>query len=82
MQCANSFSIERISERIKYKTGLLPLIESWKKSLDNKGFGGAILMTLSKPFDTLNHEILTAKLHTYGFDEYLLKLLHSHLSDR
>ena len=39
-------------------------------------------MTLSKPFDTLNHEILIAKSHNYGFDEYLLKLLHSHLSDR
>ena len=28
---------------------------------------GAILMDLSKVFDTLNHDLLTAKLHAYGF---------------
>ena len=61
---------------------LLALIESWKKSLDVKGFGGAILMDLSKAFDTLNHELLISKLHPYGFDESSLKLLHSYLSNR
>ena len=41
---------------------LLSLIERWKKILDEKGFGGAVLMDLSKAFDTLNHELLIAKL--------------------
>ena len=45
---------------------LLTLVENWRKSLDNKGFRGAILMDLSKAFDTLNHDLLTAKLHAYG----------------
>ena len=29
--------------------------------LDEKEFGGAVLMDLSKAFDTLNHELLIAK---------------------
>ena len=41
---------------------LLSLIEKWKNSLDKKGFGGAVLMDLSKAFDTINHELLIAKL--------------------
>ena len=59
----------------------LALIESWKKRLHNKGFRGAILMDLSRTFDTLNHELLIAKLHAYGFDKFLLKLFHSYLSN-
>ena len=61
---------------------LLTLIEKWRKSLDNKGFGGAILMDLSKAFDTLNHDLLISKLHAYGFQHDALKLLHSYLSKR
>ena len=61
---------------------LLTLVENWRKSLDNKGFCGAILMDLSKAFDTLNHDFLIAKLHAYGFQHDALKLLHSYLSKR
>ena len=61
---------------------LLTLVENLRKSLDNKGFGGAILMDLSKVFDTLNHDLLIAKLHAYGFQHYALKLLQSYLSKR
>ena len=48
---------------------LLSLIENWKRTLDNKGFGGAVLIDLSKAFDTLNHELLIAKLHAHGFQK-------------
>ena len=61
---------------------LISLIERWRKSLDNKGYGGAVLMDLSKAFDTLNHDLLIAKLHAYGFDIKSLKLLHSYLKKR
>ena len=61
---------------------LLSLIEKWKKALDNKGFGGAVLMDLSKAFDTINHDLLIAKLHAYGFDKNSLKLLLSFLKNR
>ena len=56
---------------------LLILIEKWKSILDKKGFGGAILMDLSKAFDTLNHKLLTAKLHAYGFSSDALVLIKS-----
>ena len=61
---------------------LISLKEKWRKSLDNKGYGGAVLMDLSKAFDTLNHDLLIAKLHAYGFDIKTLKLLHSYLTKR
>ena len=57
-------------------------VEKWRKSLDNKGFGGAVLMDLSKAFDTLNQDLLIAKLHVYGFQHDALKLLRSYLSKR
>ena len=59
---------------------LISLIEKWRKSLDNKGYGDAVLMALSKAFDTLNHDLLIAKLHAYGFDIKTLKLLHCYLT--
>ena len=41
------------------KQALLSLLERWKNVLDKKGYGGAVLMGLSKTFDTfLNHELL------------------------
>ena len=48
---------------------LLSLTEKWKTTLDKKGFGGAVLMDLSKVLDTLDFELLIAKLHAYGFQK-------------
>ena len=39
-------------------------------------------MDLSKAFDTLNHDLLIAKLHAYGFSEESLKLMISYLTNR
>ena len=61
---------------------LLSLIEKWKKVLDNKGYHGAILMDLSKAFNTINHDLLFAKLHVYGFSKESLKLIKSYLTNR
>ena len=56
-----------------YRKGLVPnkrfILERWKNVLGKKGYGGAVLMDLSKAFDTLNHDLLIAKLHAYGFLE-------------
>ena len=48
---------------------LLFFIEKWKQMLDKQGYAAAIIMDLSKAFDTINHELLLAKLHAYGFDK-------------
>ena len=61
---------------------LMSLIENWKRVLDKNGFGGAVLMDLSKAFDTIKHDLLVAKLYAYGFSKESLKLLHSYLSNR
>ena len=52
-----------------------------EKKLDQKGYGGEVLMDLSKAFDTLNRDLLLAKRHAYGFDRDSLKVLHSYLSN-
>ena len=39
-------------------------------------------MDLSKAFDTLNHELLIAKLSAYGFNNESLKLIRSYLTNR
>ena len=61
---------------------LLSLLERRKNVFDKKGYGGAVLMDLSKTFDTLNHDLLIAKLHTYGFSEESLQLIKSYLTNR
>ena len=50
------------------------------KNLDQKGYGGAVLMDLSIAFDILNHDLLSAKPHAYDFDRDWLKVLHSYVS--
>ena len=54
---------------------LISLLENLKIVLDRKEYAGAILMYLSKAFDTLNHDLLIAKQHPYGFSEESLKLI-------
>ena len=61
---------------------LLKLVETCKKTLDNKGFVGAVLMDLSKAFDCLNHELLLAKLNAYGFSTDAIQMVHSYLTGR
>ena len=39
-------------------------------------------MDLSKAFDTINHHLLIAKLHAYGFSENALELILNYLSGR
>ena len=37
-------------------------------------------MDLSKAFDTINHELLIAKLDAYGFEESALEIINSYCS--
>ena len=54
----------------------------WCRCLDENKVVGAILMNLSKAFDSLPHDLLIAKLHAYGFSHNALTLLLSYLSGR
>ena len=62
---------------------ILSFIEKCKLSLDKKEYARTVLMGLSKAFDqspqfdTINHELLIAKLHAYGFFKNVIKLLFS-----
>ena len=71
-----------IEKAFSSQQALLSLIENWRNLLDKKGFGGAVLMDLSKAFDTIKHDLLIAKLYAYGFNKESLKLFHSYLSNR
>ena len=60
----------------------MKLIESWKKYRNNNGYYAAVLMDLSKAFDTVNYDLLLAKLPGYGVKGYSLKLIMNYLRNR
>ena len=61
---------------------LLVLIEKCRKVLDKRGYAGVLLTDLSKAFYCINHELLLAKLHAYGFSLKSLTFIQSYLSNR
>ena len=61
---------------------LLVMLKKWKKALDKGDNVCTIFMDLSKAFDSINHDLLLAKLKAYGFSENALKLMCSYLNDR
>ena len=61
---------------------LLKMLELWKEALNKGKSVGAIFMDLSKAFDTLNHDLLIAKLEAYGFSENSLNYIQSYLRNR
>ena len=54
----------------------------WKSATDKAKSFGALLTDLLRAFDCLPHELLVAKLHTYGFNLAVLRLVHSYFSNR
>ena len=61
---------------------LLVMIEKFRKIRDQKGVFAAVLTDLSKAFDCIPHNLLIAKLRSYGFDEKSLVFISAYLKDR
>ena len=61
---------------------MVSMIEKLKKSKDNREYAACVLLDLSKAFDTINHELLIAKMYAYGFSLDALSIVHSYLNDR
>ena len=58
------------------------MLERWKKSVDNGKTFAALLIVLSKVFDCLPYDLITAKLNICGCDFSSARLIYSYLSER
>ena len=80
----NKVSLKLSGVRKNYNTQycLTYMLEKWKNTLDKGKHVGAVFMYLSKAFDTLNHDLLIAKLEAYGFSNNALLSKLSYLKNR
>ena len=70
--------------RKQYSTAsvLLKVTDDIIQAADNKETSALVLLDFSKAFDTLDHQLLCAKLHYYGFTYESIKFFDSYLSGR
>ena len=61
---------------------LMTILQNWKSALDKGENICALFMDLSKAFDTINHNLLLAKLNAYEFSINGLDLMCSYLKHR
>ena len=61
---------------------LLPMIEKWRKSLDQGGAYGALLTDFPKAVDCSPRELIITKPYVDGVDMSLLKLINSCICKR
>ena len=55
------------------------MLEKWKNVLDGRGYFCVLSIDLSKAFDTIIYDLLSAKLRAYGFSNNALNLMCSYL---
>ena len=75
--CHLSFNLSGFLKNHSCCTALLKMTEDWRRSLDNREVVAAVAVDLSKAFDSINHNLLLAKLKAYGFSASALKLMSS-----
>ena len=61
---------------------LIKMTDDWLEAMDQGFYTGAIFLDLRKAFDVVNHDLLIAKLQTYGCSSSTLLWFRSYLSDR
>ena len=59
---------------------LVTMLQKWQKVVDKGEYVSALFMDLSKAFDTINHDLLLAKLKAYGFSLNAVELMGSYLN--
>ena len=58
------------------------MLEKWKNTLGKGKHVGTVFMDLSKAFDTINHDLLIAKVEAYGFSTNALLFMLSYVKNR
>ena len=81
---SNKLSHKLSGFRKNYNTQycLTYMLEKFKNTLEKGKHVGAVFMDLSKAFDTINHDLLIAKLEAYGFSNNALSFMLSYLKNR
>ena len=59
---------DQIYEAHSTQHALFRLLQKWQAQLDSVGYVGIIFVDLSKAYECLSHDLLNAKLETYGLD--------------
>ena len=85
----NSYMEDKLSKYISdfrkahgTQHSLITILEKWKSDLDKGENVCCLFMDLSKAFDTINYDILLAKLKAYGFSNKSVALMCSYLKNR
>ena len=61
---------------------LLYMLEFLRKALDKGMYTGILLTDLTKAFDSISHDLLVAKLNSYGFSTLSLRMINDYLNGR
>ena len=76
--------MSKVFERLLVNTqhAFQKLVETCKKTSDNRGFVGVVVKDLSKAFYYLNYESFLAKLNAYGFSKSAMRMVYIYLTRR
>ena len=58
------------------------ILQAWQKELDNSGNVCTIVKDLSKAYECIPHDLLTAKLEAHGLDKTSLNIFFDYLNNR